>query len=139
MMYVHREVELEVRIESEPSALGEVMAALAAEGIGILAYNAYTDWDGAVVLLVADDPPKAKRVLEAAGYRCNASSVVMVGTPARVGAVARFGVQLGRAGVQVLYSYASMSGGNRLSAIFKTADDERALQALRGDTLAHAA
>jgi len=139
MMNVHREVELAVRIENEPTALGDVMAALAAAGIGVLAYNSYIDWDGCIVLLVTDDPPKAKRVLQAAGHKCTANSVIMVGSPGRVGAAARFGAQLGQAGIQVLYSYASMSGGNRLSAIFKTADDERALRALRPETLADAA
>jgi hypothetical protein len=40
------------------------------------------------------------------------------------------GARLGLSGVDILYSYTSWLGGNQSIAVFKTTDDERAIQTL---------
>ena len=139
MAKARKEVELAVRVGNQPGALGKILAAVAAQGIIVLAYCSYSDRDEAVVLLVTDNPLKTKLALEAAGFSCKANSVVVVGATDHVGAAAHLGSRLGHAGIDILYSYASSSGGDQFFAVFKTVDDEQAVHVLEHSPLAHAA
>jgi len=134
-----KEVELAVRVGNKPEALGEVLASVAARQVNILAYCTYSDCDELVILLVTDNAFLAKDALQAAGFSCKANSVVLVGATGEVGAAARIGAHLGMAGVEILYSYASSSGGGHFCAVFKTSDDERAIATLEGCPQARAA
>jgi len=125
-----KEVELAVRVGNGPAALGGVLAAVANHGINVLAYCTYSDGDDLIVLLITDNAFAAKEALQAAGFSCKANSVVLVGASDEVGAAARIGMHLGMAGIEILYSYASSSGGDQFVAVFKTTNDERAIQAL---------
>jgi hypothetical protein len=130
MAKARKHVELAVRVGNSPDALGKVLAAVAARGVNVLAYCTYSERDDLVILLVTDNVLAAKDELQCAGFSCKANSVVLVGASDEVGAAARIGVHLGMAGVEILYSYASSSGGDQFVAVFKTNDDERAIQAL---------
>ena len=130
MAKAKKEVELAVRVGNGPAALGGVLAAVANHGINVLAYCTYSDGDDLIVLLITDNAFAAKEALQAAGFSCKANSVVLVGASDEVGAAARIGMHLGMAGIEILYSYASSSGGDQFVAVFKTTNDERAIQAL---------
>jgi hypothetical protein len=134
-----KEVELAVHLSDQPGGLSKVLSIVAAEGVNVLAYCSYCDRNDTVILLVADNPVKAKLALHAAGYNCRANSVVLVGAAERVGAAAHLGAQLARVGVEILYSYASSSGAEEFFAVFKTTDDDRAVRALSSSQLANAA
>jgi hypothetical protein len=134
-----KEVELAVRVSNKPGALGEVLSVIAAQGINVLAYCSYCDRDELVVLLVTNNALLAKQALEAAGFKCKANSVVLVGAHDEVGAAARLGAHLGMAGVEILYSYASSGGSEQFFAVFKTMNDERAIEVLESSPLARAA
>jgi hypothetical protein len=123
-------VELAVRVGNRPAALGGVLASVAKHGVNVLAYCTYSDGDDLIVLLITDNALTAKEALQTAGFSCKANSVVLVGASDEVGAAARIGMHLGMAGVEILYSYASSSGGDQFVAVFKTTNDERAIQAL---------
>ncbi len=125
-----KEVELAVRIGNRPGALGDVLAAVAARDVNVLAYCTYSDCDELVILLVTDNALAAKAALQATGFSCRANSVVLVGATDEVGAAARIGAHLGMAGVEILYSYASSSGGHQFCAVFKTTNDEQAIATL---------
>ena len=139
MPKARKEVELAVRVGNKPGALGKVLGTVSAAGVNILAYCAYSDRDDAMVMLVTERPLKAKSALEAAGFSCRANSVVLVGAADQVGAAALLGAHLGNAGINILYSYASATGRREFFAVFKTMDDERAIQVLETSTLARAA
>jgi hypothetical protein len=139
MAKARKEVELSVRVGNKPGALGQVLAAIAARHVNVLAYCTYSDRDELVVLLVTDDAFNAKQALQASGFSCKANSVVLVGAADEVGTAARIGAHLGWAGVEILYSYASSSGGNQFCAVFKTTDDERAIVTLERCPQARAA
>lgn len=130
MAKARKEVELAIRLGNEPGALGRVLSVVAEKLINVLAYCSYTDRDDTVVLLVTDDALLAKRTLEAAGFSCRANSVVVVGATDQVGGAALLGARLGYAGIDILYSYASSSGGNQFYAVFKTSNDLRAISVL---------
>jgi hypothetical protein len=133
-----KEVELSVRIGDGSGGLGKVLATVARCGINVLAYCAYSDRDDSIVLLVTENPLEAKVALEHAGFQCKANSVVLVGATDQVGAAAKLGATLGNAGIDILYSYASSSGTERFFAVFKTADDERAIRVLGAHAWAQA-
>lgn len=130
MAKARKEVEIAVRVGNRPAALGEALAAVAARDVNVLAYCSYSDRDDLMILLITDNALKAMDSLRAAGFSCKANSVVLVGASDEVGAAARIGAHLGMAGVEILYSYASSSGGEQFVAVFKTTNDERAIQAL---------
>ena len=132
MAKARKEIELAVRVGNEPAALGQVLSTVAAAGLNILAYCSYSEREETVVLLVADNPFNAKRALEAAGFSCKANSVVLAGAADQVGGAAFLGAQLGHAGIDILYSYASSSGSNQFFAVFKTGDDQKAIHVLEG-------
>jgi hypothetical protein len=106
------------------------LSVVAAEHINILAYCCYSERDEGVILLVTENPLGAKRALEAAGFHCRANSVVVVGATDQVGGAALLGARLGYAGIGIFYSYASSSGSSHFSAVFKTSNDQRALEIL---------
>ena len=133
MAEARRELELAVRFGNEPGDLGRVLAVLAQDTINVLAYCAYCDRQEAVVLLVTDNPHRAKAALTTAGYSCRINSIVLVGATGRVSSAADVGTRLGLAGVNILYSYASSTGPDQFYAVFKTNDDVRAIEILGGD------
>ena len=132
MSIVRREVEVTVRIGHEPTEMSAVGIIAWHPDIEVLAMRSYCDHDGVVLLLVTTNPQKATHVLEAAGFRCKANPVIMVGPLQQSGLVARIGAELAFSGIEVLYSYASRVGDGHHHLVFKTAEDDRALQALDG-------
>jgi hypothetical protein len=125
-----KEVEISVRVGNRPVAVQEVLSVLTACGLNVLAYCTYTERDDLVILLVTNDALMAKDALQSAGFSCRANSVVLVGAAHDLGSTAIIGAHLGLSGVEILYSYTSWLGGNQSIAVFKTTDDERAIQAL---------
>jgi hypothetical protein len=139
MRKARKEVELAVRVGNKTGALGQVLSAVAAQGVNVLAYCSYSDRDDAIILLVTENALATKLAIEAAGFKCKANSVVVVGAPDHVGAAAQLGAYLGRAGIDILYSYASSAGSERFFAVFKTMNDEQAIRVLEASPLARAA
>jgi hypothetical protein len=139
MPKARKEVELAVRLGSEPGALGTVLSVVAREKVNVLAYCSYSDRSETVVLLVTDNALLAKRSLEAAGFSCRANSVVVVGATNQVGGAALLGARLGHAGIDILYSYASSASGSQFCAVFKTSDDQRAIGVLDASAAVRAA
>ena len=130
MAKARKEVELAVRVGNKPVAAQHVLSILKARGLNILAFCTYTERDDLVILLITDNPLMAKDALQSAGFSCKANSVVVVGAPGELGSTASMGAHLGLAGVEILYSYTSRSGEDQSVAVFKTTDDERAIQIL---------
>jgi hypothetical protein len=130
MPKARKEIELAVRLGNETGALGRVLALVAQHGVNVLAYCAYSERREGVLLLVTDNPLAAKNALTDAGYECRANSVVLVGATDQVGGAALLGARLGHAGIDILYSYASSAGADKFFAVFKTSDDQRAINVL---------
>jgi hypothetical protein len=130
MAKARKEVELAVRFGNQPGALARVLEVIAKEGINLLAYCSYSERDQSVMLLVTDDPYRAKAALQEAGFECKANAVVLVSDTDRVGAAAQLGARLGGAGISILYSYASSAGRGDFCAVFKTMDDAAAIRVL---------
>ncbi|HVM61253.1 MAG TPA: hypothetical protein VMV72_10340 [Verrucomicrobiae bacterium] len=130
MAKARKEVEIAVRLGNRSAAVQEVLSTLASRGLSVLAYCTYTEQDDLVMLLVTNDALKAKDMLQSAGRSCKANSVVVVGAPHELGSTAAIGAHLGSSGVEILYSYTSRLAGAQSIAVFKTTNDDHAIQAL---------
>lgn len=130
MSKARKEIELAIRLGNEAGALGRVLALVAQHGVNVLAYCAYSERREGMLLLVTDNPQAVKNAVADAGFECRANSVVLVGASDQVGGAALIGARLGHAGISILYSYASSAGANQFCAVFKTSDDQRALDLL---------
>jgi hypothetical protein len=130
MAKARKEVELAVRFDNQPGAMARVLEVIAQARVNVLAYCSYSDRDQFVILLVTEDPHRAKTALQQAGFDCRANAIVLVSDTDRIGAAAQLGAHLGSAGISILYSYASSGGSDRFFAVFKTMDDEAAIRVL---------
>ncbi len=86
-----------------------------------------------VMMLVAEKPAQLEQALQAAGFKPQRHSVVVIGPQEHlaVGPVVR--MQLTRAGIGILYSYASWSENGQGCFVFNTTDNERAQRLLQAD------
>ena len=136
MSTVKKQVEITVRLDNEPTAMGRLMAAVATCGAEVLAASSYCSYDGAVVMLITDDEPRTSLALTAAGFDCRQDSVLLVQIPEKPGLAPLLGAKLIAAGIQVLYSY-SFRSDNQGYVVFKTTDDSRAFYLLEVEALVH--
>ena len=120
-----------------PDTLGltaKVAAALAAENVNILAgtgYSASGMRRKAIFTLIVDNYAKAERALEKIGADdLHESSVIMVETPNKVGALERVSKIIADAGINIYYFYATTSSGKTATSVFKTADDKKTINVL---------
>jgi len=120
-----------------PDTLGltaKVAKALASENVNILAgtgYSASGMRRKAIFTLIVDNYAKAERALEKIGADdILESSVIMVETPNKVGALERVSRIIANAGINIYYFYATTSSGKTATSVFKTADDRKTIKVL---------
>jgi len=113
----------------------KVAAAVAAAKVNILAatgHSASGPRRNATFTLIVDDFAKAEKALDKIGAEdIHESSIVMVETPNKVGALERVARLIGDAGIDIYYFYATTSSGKTATSVFKTADDKKAIKVLR--------
>lgn len=121
-----------------PDSMGltaKVASALAAENVNILAgtgYSASGMRRKATFTLIVDDYAKAEKALEKIGAEdIQESSVIMVETPNKVGALERVSKIIADSGINIYYFYATTSSGKTATSVFKTADDKKTISVLR--------
>lgn len=138
-----RTAEFTVKIGMEitamfPDTIGltaKVAEAVAGENVNILAATGYSASglrEKATFTLVVDDYPAAERALQRIGANeIHESTVLLVETPNRVGALERCAKAIADAGINIFYFYATTSSGDTATTVMKTADDKKAIQVLR--------
>ncbi len=113
----------------------KVAAALAAENVNILAgtgYSASGPRQKAIFTLIVDDLQKAERALDRIGAdEIQDSSVILVETENKVGALERIAKLIADAGIMIYYFYSTTSTGKMASCVIRTADDKKAIKVLR--------
>ena len=113
----------------------KVAAALAAENVNILAgtgYSASGPRQKAIFTLIVDDLVKAERALDMIGAEeIQDSSVILVETENKVGALERIAKLIADAGIMIYYFYSTTSTGKMASCVIRTADDQKAIKILR--------
>ena len=128
---VSERTELIVRIERRQGSVAKLLGVLADRGIRVQNRCSMSDTHGATVLMVTDQEPAARRVLDEAGLKYRAEPVVVVETAGPAGIASQLGQWLMMAGVGIIYSYGSRAGDDRYLSVFKTVDDRQAMAVLR--------
>ena len=130
MSIAHRETEISVVIGHEPPEASATAVIAWYPDIKVVTMRSYCNRDGVVLLLVTTNTVKTAQVLKAAGFQCQVNPVVLIGPINRSGWASPIGVELTHAGIEVLYSYTSHIEGDRHYLVFKTSDDDSAIQVL---------
>lgn len=112
----------------------KVAAALAAENVNILAgtgYSASGMRRKATFTLIVDDLAKAEKALDKIGADdIHESSVIMVETANKVGALEKISRIIADSGINIYYFYSTTSSGKTATCVFKTADDKKTIKVL---------
>lgn len=112
----------------------KVAAALAAEKVNILAGTGYSASGircKATFTLIVDNLAKAEKALDKIGADdIQDSSIVMVETANKVGALEKISKTIANAGINIYYFYATTSSGKTATCVFKTADDKKTIKVL---------
>lgn len=128
---VKKENELHVITPNQTGILGRVLGTLANEAINLKAMCAYTEEDKGHFLLVTSDNNKAMTALKSLGYEVSTNEVVTVQIGDRIGAGAEIGALLGNAIIDIEYCYGTSPGTGQALLVFKTSDNEKAIETLR--------
>ena len=135
LIKVRRRTQLILRRENAQDSPTAALDSASSQGLQVLVRCALHDCDGTTWLLVVDDGKLGRETLEAAGLLYRAELVLLVDITPREGAAAHLTRRLAAAKIDVVYSYAAPAANDRLTAVFKTDDDEytmRVLQAAPG-------
>ena len=128
-MTARREVEIRVRLPKTTGGPAAVLALLADHQLATLTRSCFADREGQLLLLITSQTEEVQQVLEAAGYRCQAHPVVLLGpTTYRPGVAACLFAELGQQGVDIRYSYLSSIAPDCCFLVLETTNDERALE-----------
>jgi hypothetical protein len=122
--------ELVVTTPNEIGTMGRVFKLISEAGISVSAFCAWVEDDKGVFRLVTDDNAKVESVLQAAGYETGSGEAVRVQVESKIGTGAEIGAKLGDADIDIRHTYATSAVGGESVAIFKTADDDKAIEVL---------
>ncbi len=128
-------IEITATFQDTIGLTARLAAAVAAENVNILAatgYSASSERRNATFTLVVDDFAKAEKALERIGAEeIHESSVILVETPNKPGALERIATIIADAGINIYYFYATTSSGKTATSVIKTADDAKAIRELQ--------
>ena len=128
-------MEITATFDDSVGLTAKVAAALAAENVNILAgtgYSAAGFRQKAIFTLIVDDLAKAEKALDMIGAdEIQDSSVILVETENRVGALERIAKLIADAGIMIYYFYSTTSTGKLASCVIRTADDRKAIKVLQ--------
>jgi hypothetical protein len=107
----------------------ELSSFLTASKINVDAICAYGMDDEGYFMIVTDSNAKAKKGISQMGDEVKVEEVIAAEMPNKVGPLRKVAKQISDAGVDIHYVYGSPVKG-KMTLIFKTADDKKALKAL---------
>jgi hypothetical protein len=121
--------QLSFSLPNRIGLLSELCSFLTAAKINIEAICAYGMGDEGYFMIVTDNNAKAKKVISQMGAEVRVEDVIAVEMPNKVGQMRQAAKQITDAEVDIHYVYGSPVRG-KMTVIFKTADDKKALKAL---------
>jgi len=111
--------------------LSEVAAFITAAKINIEAICVYGMGDEGRFMIITDNNAKAKKVLSQMGAEVKSEDVIAVEVPNKIGQLQQTARKISDAGIDITYVYGSPVK-QKMTLIFKTANDKKALKALAG-------
>jgi hypothetical protein len=122
--------QLSFSLPNRIGLLSELSTFLTAAKINIEAICAYGMGDEGYFMIVTDRNAKAKKVVSQMGAEVTVEEVIVVEMPNKVGQLRQVAKQISDAGVDIHYIYGSPMKG-KMAVIVKTADDKKAIRALK--------
>ncbi len=126
-----RAKELKIRTDDRPGLLGEVASLLGEKKINIRAVNAWIEDGKAVVRLVVDKGPAAKKALAARGWTAEEQDVLEVELADKPGALGKMAKALGDAGINIGHVYVGAGGPRKATVFLGVPDLKAAMKAVR--------
>jgi hypothetical protein len=130
MSIARQEIEIAIRVREEAEDVSAVGIIGLCPDVDVLAMDSHCDQDGVVLLLVTTNAFKTAFVLNAVGFQCEASQIVLVGPLERMGMASMIGAHLANAGIGVQYSYLSRTERGERYLVVKTTENARAVRVL---------
>jgi hypothetical protein len=121
--------QLSFSLPNRIGLLSELSSFLTAAKINIEAICAYGMGDEGYFMIVTDNNAKAKKVISQMGAEVKVEEVIAVEMPNKMGQLRQVAKRISDAGVDIHYVYGSPVKG-KMTLIFETADDKKALKAI---------
>ena len=122
--------QLSVFVENKQGSLHEITDTLAGAGINLRSMCVADTSNYGIVRIIADDPDKAKSLLDKEGHAANVRLINAFAVPDQPGGLANVLRLLEGNGVNIEYMYALVTGSDDASIIIKTADLKKAAEVL---------
>jgi len=124
--------ELIFTAANKTGVLADMCKLIAEAGVSISAFIGYVMDNNAKLHFVTDNNQAVMQSLKESGYTsCIESPIVVVEVENKAGELKLVGEKLARAGVDIIYAYASSSAACPATLLFSTTDNNKALLALK--------
>ena len=122
--------QLSVFIENREGRLDEVLETLKEENINIVSLSLADSSDYGLLRMIVSEADKAKTALKAKGFTAMLTPVLGVKLSHQVGQLQVLLAEICKAGINIDYMYALVTGSDDASIVIKTADLEEAATVL---------
>ncbi len=126
-----RAKELKIRTDDKAGLLGEIASALGEKKINIRAVNAWIEDGQAVVRLVVDKGPAAKKALAARGWQAEEQDVLELELADKPGTLAEVTTKLGKAGINISHVMVGTAPARKCTVFLGVPDLKLAAKAAR--------
>jgi hypothetical protein len=131
MMKAEKVQEITITTPNEVGTMGKVFKIISDAGVNVRSFVAYEMRNEGVFKLITSDNAKVAQLMEDAGYTAEMTNVVAVTCADAIGTGAGLGAKLGKAGVNIDYTYATGTGGGEAVVVFSVDDADKAVKALK--------
>jgi len=121
--------QLSFTLPDKIGLLSEVTAFITAAKVNIEAICAYGMGEEGYFMIITDNNAKAKKVISHMGAEVKTEDIIAVEVPNKIGQLQQTARKISDAGVAISYVYGSPVK-QKMTLIFKTSDDKKALKAL---------
>jgi len=129
MEKVTSEKQLKITTKNRPGTLSEVAGLIAADGVNIENFCAYSCGGQAILHLITSDNEKAGRALAGRGFDIEEQEVILLRLWNRPGTLASVTSRLKPHGINLDHIYGTSSmAGERITAVFSSDDNGKALE-----------
>lgn len=130
MREIQERNEVMLHIANDLEVLAKLFAVLAAQSSAVGAWRFYSDHERAAVLLVTGKDSGIIRILQAAGFECEANRVVVMEEKHRCVSAVRLCTELRANGVEMLDAYTCCAPDKGTVLVLKTTDSSQAVTVL---------
>jgi hypothetical protein len=123
--------QVTIFLENKPGRLANVLAALAADKVNIMALSVMDKHEHSVLRLVSDNPAKTMQIVQTLNTPCTETEVLVVELRNQPGALSHVCEILATEHINIDYAYCSSGGRNgKVVGIFKLSNTEKAMRVL---------